>query len=89
MTIDEMIAVLEAAKAGKAIECASANGNDWQPCTLQTLPGAWKMRVKLKPRRIWVPVYCDGYGVPKSSREYAARCVAEDSEIVEFVEVVR
>ena len=55
MTIDEMIAVLEAAKAGKSIEARVIDDSKWYTAATQ----CWdfcdiEYRVKPEPRVLWV-----------------------------------
>ena len=94
--IDHMIAVMTAAKEGKAIQYRSR--------THRNIDGFWRdapnphwnwanidYRVKpAEPRRIWVNMYDDHRGFAHPSREQAnARAGNYRDECVEFVEVVR
>ena len=96
MTIDEMIAVLQAAKAGKTIECRPRSSSwhwEWEPYPAPCHT-VWNFitltyRVKREPRRVWIPVFQDGYGVAQSTHEAADRVYPDTVPIVEFVEVMK
>ena len=94
--IDHMIAVLTAAKEGKAIQRRHRTHRDidgfWKD--VRSLHWNWAdfdYRVKpAEPRRIWVNMYNDYMGFAHSSREQAdANAGVNRVECVEFVEVVR
>ena len=96
--IDHMIAVMQAAKEGKAIQYR-ARGNrgtdeNWDDAPSPIWNWAtYDYRVKpAEPRRVWVNVYGDCRGFAHASREQAdarARAGVERVECVEFVEVVK
>lgn len=67
MTIDEMIAVLQAAKEGKKIQRKYGQYPTWEPFGLEGLLSGLELRVAPEPREFWVP----GFWVPNSpgSRE--------------------
>lgn len=61
MTIDEMIAVLQAAKAGKAIQCKGKRDKEWSDIT-PFENATWDFnladyRVKPEPREWWLHSY--------------------------------
>ena len=94
--IDHMIAVLQAAKEGKAIQRRHLHGIDapW----IDTPKPSWNWatfdyRVKpAEPRRVWVNTYGNRMGFAYASREQADANADAGSyrvECVEFVEVVK
>ena len=59
MTIDEMIAVLQAAKVGKTIQFRDNRDICWNTSERNNLKwdfGSIEYRVKPEPREIWVPM---------------------------------
>jgi hypothetical protein len=94
MTHDEMIAVIQAHKDGKLIECRGKEFISWSPAHNP----AWDFRgydyrIKPEPRRIWVNYYGnDDYGNACLSRENAdreCRVIASRLDCIEFVEVFK
>lgn len=96
MTTSEMIAVLQAAEAGKTIECRPVGANNWT-----TISGSiWDFarndyRVRPEPRRWWLLLTRYG-SVPRlfptegKAVEYAGNnpsLLERDLEMVEVVEV--
>lgn len=58
MTIDEMIAVLTAAKEGKQIERRRTSQDVWKPVPLGHYNfGDYEHRVKPEPREWWAEIY--------------------------------
>ena len=97
--IDHMIAVMQAAKEGKAIQRRSRAHRDIDACWGDAPQPSWNWtyfdyRVKpAEPRRIWVNWYptkkCRS-SVCYDSREEAASFARHDiTEQIEFVEVVK
>lgn len=91
---DHMIAVMQAAKEGKTIQCKfRAQGKDhWFDVAFPSWDWAtFDYRIKPKePRRIWVNMYDDHRGFAYPSREQAnARAGTYRAACVEFVEVVK
>ena len=96
--IDHMIAVLMAAKEGKAIQssCHPYSDNDvhWRDSPKPSWNWAmFDYRVKPEPRRVWLNFYptmnCRS-SVCYDSREEAASFARHDTaEQIEFVEVVK
>ena len=97
--IDHMIAVTQAAKEGKAIQSLHRHYRGIDVCWKDTPKPSWNWalfdyRVKpAEPRRVWVNVYPTMGGrsyVCHDSREEAAKFACyEDSQQVEYVEVVK
>ena len=94
--IDYMIAVMQAAKEGKAIQyrarCNRGTDENWGVAPRACWNWAsYDYRVKpAEPRRIWVNMYDDYRGFAHPSREQAnARAGNYRDECVEFVEVVK
>ena len=96
--IDHMIAVMQAAKEGKAIQSRHHPHRDIDVCWRDAPKPSWDWatfdyRVKpAEPRRVWVNVYGDCRGFAHASREQAdarARAGNYRVECVEFVEVVK
>ena len=94
--IDHMIAVMQAAKEGKAIQRRrrnhSAIDENWRDAPEQRWDWfTFDYRVKpAEPRRIWVNMYCNRMGFAHASREQAdANGGDVSTECVEFVEVVK
>ena len=57
MTLDELIVVAQAAKAGKTIERGYIDGK-WRPVDLQAeINGYVQYRVKPEPRVVWIPEF--------------------------------
>lgn len=72
MTVDQMIEVLTAYKAGKKIEVKGHDGVKWHNTSLP----AWDFaecdyRVKPEPKVIWVNEYADGSGIGYTSEAAA------------------
>lgn len=83
MTHDEMIAVIQAAKDGKQIQCRDKIHKQW----CDSLSPVWDFhtydcRVKPEPRRVWVRFNAIG-GV------LAAKTSGDKDGFIEFVEVVK
>ena len=91
MTIDEMIAVLDAAKVGKRIEVMRLNLGShmtWEDVVNPSWDFArYKYRVKPEPRRVWV-VYSGECPLVTHSNEAAARAAvnATGCTVREFIE---
>ena len=63
MTVDQMIAVLQAAKDGKAIQYRNIDiGGDWIDCSRTRLYSTYEYRIKPEPREMWVPE--NDFGLP-------------------------
>jgi hypothetical protein len=97
MTIDEMIAVLEAAKTEKA-EWKVKSSDRWSPFALDSLqryginPNEFDYRVKREPRQWWVNVYDgepNGYiHTTKAKAEYWQSQAGTRKECVKVREVL-
>ena len=94
---DRMVAVMQAAKEGKAIQRLHRHRPDTDTdvyLEADPKPGwnwtSFDYRVKPEPRRIWVNMYCNRMGFAHASREQAdANAGDVSTECVEFVEVVK
>lgn len=83
MTYDEMIKILQAAKAGKVIEYRDYT-NEWKAWTHVRFNFAnYNYRVKPEPKRCWVKFGADGKPIP------GAVCDLGVDDWTEMVEVVR
>ena len=96
--IDHMIAVMQAAKEGKAIQSRHRPSRDIDVCWRDAPKPSWDWatfdyRVKPEPRRVWRNWYPDlgrWSSACYDSREKAARSSCpKDSQQIEFVEVVK
>ena len=96
--IDHMIAVMQAAKEGKAIQSRyhqhPAIGEFWRDAhTPHWNWTAFDYRVKPEPRRIWLNWYptkkCRSSVCYDSREEAASFAIHDIAEQVEFVEVVK
>lgn len=92
MTIDEMIAVLQAAKEGKAIQWRhrGTSDQDWwnAPGNLGWNFDLHEYRVRPKPREVFVTYRSDGtlWDCSATRQEAAAACDHPANKIVRFVE---
>ena len=94
--IDHMIAVMQAAKEGKAIQRRYRTHPVTDVYWKDTPKPDWNWtsfdyRVKPEPRRVWVNMYCNRMGFAHASREQAdanADAGIYRVECVEFVEVM-
>ena len=91
MTLDEMIAVMQAAKAGKTIQSKSKRYEDgWG----DTPDPVWNFnlylyRVKPEPRTIFLNEYPDGsFGCPKYTLQAAKILGGSLGKVLKFVEVL-
>ena len=95
--IDHMIAVMQAAKEGKAIQIRDRNPLSIDRCWRDMPDPSWnwgtrEYRVKpAEPRRVWMNVREDVMPSVYTSRSQADLHAARDgrTECVEFVEVVK
>jgi hypothetical protein len=88
MTIDEMIAVLQAAKAGKPIQQQYLRKNVWDVCDGRWDFTNYRYRVKPEPRRWWLNVYpsriiASAWMSPQDADENASPNRRECVEVVE------
>lgn len=96
MTIDEIIAVLQAFKDGKAIQFAvrKSDPRKWLELSIRDLAwnfASYEYRVKPEPRTIWVNEYPDGSGTVHHSDEVAVRAAHGCCPVraaVKYVEVI-
>ena len=92
MTIDEMIAVLQAYKAGRQIQLMFANEPDaWTDCKGPQFDfSTFAYRVKPEPREFWLEPSstCDGYYVydKEDAKPYVWRCEAKRIKVREVLE---
>ena len=92
MTIDEMIAVLQAAKEGKQIQARSKHYPDggWRDTDISS----WHFfpfdyRVKPEPREFWINVYPDHIDcIAHRIRERAIASCAPDAKTIRVREVI-
>ena len=90
MTIDEMIAILRAAKEGKAIEFRRPGGGMWFSAEPVWCFNKYEYRVKPEPRRLWVNEYAGSLRCAHYANEDEARRSAGSADRqVEFVEVLK
>ena len=96
MTIDEMIAVLQAAKEGKQIQwrtrgCPAADWDDFNDFSAMNF-GVFDFRVKPEPRHFWVNEHQDAQGRwfgPLCNSAKEAEAIAQHRlRIVHLVEVL-
>ncbi len=82
MTIDEMIAVLTAAKEGKKVQ--EWNGVDWQEFSIVDRLRVYEVRVKPEPRRFWIHVPTNQLTNTRSVFN-----IAKPEDVIEVVEVTK
>jgi len=92
MTNTEIIAVIQAAEAGKTIECRLGKLLDWHPVEEPIWDfSKWEYRVKPEPMEIWVNVYKRGIGqiytneqdAIKHCLDYATHTAVHFREVIE------
>lgn len=94
MTIDEMIAVLQAAKDGKEIQWRPVSERldfPWKDSSATALNFAdYQYRVKPEPRTIWVNEYPDQLCAYESEQLAVARAGSDPTnrKAVKYVEVI-
>ena len=89
MTHDEMIAVIQAEKDGRPIECRYLKGGFWgaKICSFNFIE--YEYRIIKKPMRIWVNMFGEKEIHSVHIRPEAAAGVGVGTHTVEFVEVVK